>query len=165
MNLVERNGSGLVFSLGAREKGYLERLLGFYPLMPDTGAVLTRDTGNEALAEPAQLLQESLRHQRAENARWLSERLSAGAAWSPEGERWRLALDGADAERLLQILNDLRVGAWTRLGCPEAGGEDDLVQLPERARFYAVMMLAGQFEMELIHGMHDELGQEPRVED
>jgi hypothetical protein len=161
MNLVERTERGLVFSLGAHEKGFLERLLGFYPLMPATGHGLTRDSRDDTLAEATRFLQESLRDARAEHSRWLRECFVAGDALTPEGESWRLILDADGAERLLRILNDLRVGAWMRLGCPEAAFEEELTNSPKWAPFYAIMMLAGQFEMELIHGLHDEFGRSP----
>ncbi len=38
-------------------------------------------------------------------------------------EYWDLTIDSAERERLLQILNDVRVGIWMQLGCPEPDSE------------------------------------------
>ena len=39
------------------------------------------------------------------------------------GGAWQLTLNDPDATRLLQVLNDIRVGAWEKLGCPDFEAE------------------------------------------
>lgn len=158
MKLLERLGERLVFRLSTREKQLLERLLSFYPLQSDTLAKLSKavdsrfDDGN-------QLLVEARKEQRSELSGWLSRRLCEGAAFVATGTTWRLVLDGTDPERLLQVLNEIRVGSWLKLGRPEnldaVESDDGAVAL---APLHGLMMLSGQFEMVLVHAMMGDAG-------
>lgn len=155
MKFQERAGDSLVFRLGAREKPVVERLLAFYPLRPNTGPTLSRSGGPE-LAEADALLAESLREQRDELAAWVSRRLASGEAFRKAGAGWHLELSPTEIDHLLQVLNDLRVGAWTRLGCPEDLGEDPASLRPEQAPLQMIMNLAGHLEIVLLHALIDE---------
>lgn len=155
MRLVERAGDRWVFGLGMREKALLERLLQFYPMRPEGGATLSRE-GGPGWEDAEGLLRETLREQRDELGAWSRVRLSEGAALHRSGQGWHLALEGGEVERLLQVLNELRVGAWTRLGCPEDLDAASLAADAGRAPMYMIMMLAGQFEMDVLHALNGE---------
>lgn len=157
MKLLEGGPDGVAFSLSQREKAFLERLLSFYPVGPDTRPSLSRGD-DPRLADAGALLHEAMREQKRELTEWLKTRLGEGGALARSGTGWRLHLDPGDAERLLQVLNELRVGAWIRLGCPEDLREEAAgASLPE-APFHAIMTLAGQFEMVLLMALDGEGG-------
>ncbi len=163
MKLVERTGDRLVFRLGAREKSLLERLLSYYPMRPDADPTLSKGEW-DGMKDAAALLRESLLEQRVELAEWIKRRLTDDAAFTHADGGWKLRLEGSEPERLLQVLNELRVGAWTRLGCPDELDEMRLVTSPSQAPLYAIMTLAGQYEMVLVHAMHGDFG-EPDEDD
>lgn len=155
MKRIERTSDRIVFALGAREKTFLERLLSYYPILPDDSPRLSRGAA-EDLAEAELLLQHSMREQKLELAGWLRMRLTEGEALRPSSTGWRLTLESADFERLLQVFNELRVGAWTKLGCPDPIDGEHLMEQADAMPFYAIMTLAGQFEMVLLHSMHSD---------
>ncbi len=158
MKLLEREGERLVFRLSTREKQLLQRLLSFYPLQSESHAKLSK-TADARFDDANELLVEARKEHQSELSGWLARRLSEGAAWVTAGTGWRLVLDGADAERLLQVLNEIRVGAWLKLGSPEnldaVEPDDTAVAL---APLHGLMMLTGQFEMVLVHAMMGDSG-------
>ena len=154
MKLIERTAERLVFGLGSREKTFLERLLSYYPILPDASPRLTREPLAE-MAEADLLLQNSLREHKLELAGWLRLHLAEGEALRRSATGWRLTLHAADSDRLLQIFNELRVGAWNKLGRPEALDDESLANLPGAVPFFAIMTLAGQFQMNLLHALEE----------
>lgn len=155
MKLVESTAERLVFGLGPREKVLLERLLTFFPLRSDAGVVVSRNNG-EALRDAAALLKDALNEQRVDLAEWIKRRLVEGESLSRCDAGWQLSLERTETEKLLQILNELRVSAWTNLGSPEELDDAELASTPGKAPLYVIMALAGQFEMDLVHALLDE---------
>lgn len=158
MKLVEREGDRLVFRMSAREKKLLERLLSLYPLQTGQRARLSKE-GHPRWDEANQLLMDSLKEQRAELAGWVGSRLTEGQAFVAIGAGWKLVLEGGDADRLLQVLNELRIGSWIKLGRPEnldaVDPDDASVAM---APLQWLLVLTGQFEMVLVHAMHGDSG-------
>ncbi|MGE4179381.1 MAG: hypothetical protein AB7J34_06110 [Limisphaerales bacterium] len=156
MKLLQRDGDRLVFRMSAREKRLLERLLGFYPIQSEATQRLSKGA-DPRLEEADKWLAEARKEQRSELSGWLSRRLCQGAAFVPAGSGWKLVLDGADVERLLQVLNELRVGSWLKLGRPEdldfLAPDDEAIAL---APLHGLMLLTGEFEMVLIRAMLDD---------
>lgn len=158
MRLLERAEGRLVFRLNGREKVLLERLTGFYPLRTDPEVKLSRSP-DAKLGEANELLDEAMRDKRQELSTWLSQRLHDGGVLIAKGKEWRLILDGDDVESLLQILNELRVSSWVKLGRPQ---DLDAVSPSAEAAFaaaplHALMMLTGQFQMILVRALNGEL--------
>lgn len=157
MKLIEREGGKLVFRLNGREKVLLERLTGFYPLRTDCDATISRDSAAE-LQDANELLAEAMRDKRQELSTWLSQRLHEGGLLNAKGKEWRLVLESDDVENLLQVLNELRVSSWVKLGKPQ---DLDAVSPSAEAAFaaaplHALMMLAGQFQMVLVQALNGE---------
>lgn len=156
MKLVERTEDRLVFELGSREHMLLERLLSFYPLRPEGAPTLSRG-GGDRMADATILLGDALREQRIELAAWISSRLTDGEALQRSGSLWRLTLTHGEVDALLRVFNELRVGAWIRLGSPEDLREDVAATAPGQAPFYVIMTLAGQFEIFMLHALEADL--------
>lgn len=153
MKVVQRTPERLVFGLGVREKVLLDKLLAFYPLQPEARPGLSRTLPAERVAEAESLLHESLRDQKKEQVAWLQERFSEGRALGRTGSGWRLNLKLGEVEVLLRIFNELRVGAWTRLGSPDNLDDPALAERAGAAPYHAIMTVAGQFEMVLLMGL------------
>lgn len=152
MKLIRRTQGRRVFALSGREKGLFERLLGFFPLRPEIPARLTREP-QAAMEDADALLQSSLREARAELAGWLALRFAEGEVFQRSGNGWQMTVSEEDTERLLRVLNELRVGAWTKLGCPEDLDVEGLEKSAAGGPFFDIMILAGHFQTRLLDGL------------
>ena len=127
MKLVRATKTRLVFHLGQREKHLLLHLLKLYPCVPSAHHVLSKSGRLPDAEANQQLLDEALAEQRAENKKQLQALLADPRRFQEHTESGaRLSLSPAEAEWLMQVLNDIRVGSWIILGSPDeqAGGAE-----------------------------------------
>lgn len=163
MKLLVREADRLVFRMNAREKTLMERLLSFYPLQTETVASLNKN-GDARLEEADQLLVDALKEQKKELTAWLARRVCEGEAFVESGGHWKLTLTGGDVERMLQVLNELRVGSWVKLGRPTNLDDVAVGASLSGAPLHALMMLTGQFQMVLVSAMNGDLEPPPAGE-
>jgi hypothetical protein len=150
VKLLSANGDEFVFHLGKKESGSFIAVLDQYPYMPAGHQHLSK-TRQESHVEAAQpLLDEALAEQRAEHRNRVQKFLADAHRFKQGPGGTELRLGRADREWLLQVLNDVRVGAWVRLGAPEE-------KLPpvnaETVRDFWAMEMAGLFEMQFLHAL------------
>ncbi|HEY3863320.1 MAG TPA: DUF2017 family protein [Verrucomicrobiae bacterium] len=144
----------LAFSIDAREEGLLLAILRLYPVLPASHHRLTKDPKSAAAAEQ-RLLEESMAQQKAAHKRKLDELFLAPQRYfkdGPEGQR-RLALTRSQFEWLLQVLNDIRVGHWVRLGCPDLDQTPPVAANRANARALQIMQLSGAFQSALLEAV------------
>jgi hypothetical protein len=134
------------YELDEKETMVLRSLLNHFPFTKSFPARMSKGTHNAESLDREILLNSSMSTHRAGLAtaakRLARESLSEGPA------NWSLKLKSEDKEMLLQILNDIRFGAWRELGEPE-----DVQQKPEspaKFQLWNLMNLAGYFEAALI---------------
>ena len=153
MKLIQTTNARLVFHLGPREKRSLLQLLKLYPCVPSAHHVLSK-TGQVPNREANQrLLDEALAEQRAENKQQLHALLADPRRFAPLEAGARLSLSRGEAEWVLQVLNDIRVGSWVILGSPEEKPVDlDAAKAPH----FLAMELAGYFQMQLLEALQRE---------
>lgn len=65
-------------------------------------------------------------------------------------EGYGLTLSRADVERLLQVLNDLKLAHWEHLGCPDEGAQAKKKPTPEEWPSFAVMQVVNELQMLLL---------------
>jgi len=151
MELLSAEGQRLVFRLGKREKQLLGETLKLYPLIPRSHHQLSRqadaDADNQALLEEAIAAQKQTHRQQVDV--WLADQ----ARWAEEPGGFRLALDRDQIEWLLQVLNDIRVGSWLILGCPDPDAAKPPKLTPKNAHFLLAMELCGEFENDLLEAL------------
>ncbi len=140
MKLIRADKDRFTFGLGKREKGLLFQILQLYPLVPPAHHQLSKSGEGQADAENQRLLEEALAEQRRENRRHVLAMLN-------EPTRFR----ETDAEWLLQVFNDVRVGSWLALGEPEE------LEIPEvnqtNASYVLAMESAGYFQSALLDAL------------
>ncbi|MDB6126009.1 MAG: hypothetical protein JWQ71_5002 [Pedosphaera sp.] len=105
--------------------------------------------------EDQQLLEEALAEQRLENRKQLEAMLNARNRFRKiKGkESYQFSLKTSEADWLLQVLNDIRVGSWLKLGSPEKT-DDFFAALSEKtAPYFWAMEVSGQFQMILVHAL------------
>ncbi len=156
MNLIRTTKTQLQFHLARREKQVLLNLLRLYPCLPPAHQRLTR-SGRLPEPEASQrLLDEALAEQREQNRGHLQALLADPARLAQLETGWRLCLSPEDLEWLLQILNDIRVGSWVRLGSPQ----EHLDKLDQHtAPHYWAMEMSGHFQAEFLEALRGETGQ------
>ena len=149
---VTRSSDKFVFHLGKRETHLLMDLLKLYPQVPSAHHRLSK---SKSLPDPEtnqRLLDDALVEHRAESSKQLQALLADPRRSKTTDSGHRLSLSEAELEWFLQVLNDIRVGSWVRLGCPEP--KLDLTAFsPENAPHYWAMEMAGHFQMQLIEAL------------
>ncbi|MCP5525248.1 MAG: hypothetical protein H7A47_00375 [Verrucomicrobiales bacterium] len=142
--------------LDGRERLLLARILQNYPSIPAHYHALSRNpptAGDAVLRRAEALRQESLAEHRGTLRTAMTDLRQRLLDQNHPG---RLVVDlvADEVDRLLQAVNDVRVGAWIRLGCPdpaEVEASDDPVRMDLAFRMYT----AGHFEGLMLAGLLD----------
>lgn len=150
MKLLRAGKQKLEFQLAKREKRLLFRLLSLYPCIPPAHHRLSQSRPPPDAESAQQLLNEALQEQRTENRRQLESLLKDPARLRETESAWTLSLSTAEVEWLLQILNDIRVGSWITLGCPEQSRE---TLNEQTAPHLWAMELSGYFQVQLLQAV------------
>jgi hypothetical protein len=150
VKLIKRSEDKILFHLARREGELLRRLLKRYPRVPPAHQRLSKSGVLPNSEEDQRLLDEALAEQRAECRKQLQALAADPQRFRSVETGFRLSLAPHDAEWLLQVLNDIRVGSWVNLGSPEANAEE---MTALNADDLWTMELAGHFEMELLRGL------------
>jgi len=140
VNLI-KSGKEYEFQLGVREKDLLRHVLSLYPRIPSGHQRLSKSYTQES---NQQLLEDALAETRAHNRKSLESFLQDGRNFKKGEQGWRLKLTPEDLEWLLQVLNDVRIGSWIRLGSPESPARG---LKAESAPDFWAMEMAGAFQM------------------
>jgi len=150
MKFLRRVDGRYEFQFGRREQHVFREVLRAYPVVPLEHHRVTRAEPTSALADAQKLLHDSLAGMKAEARRWVEVFLADLHRFSPTPEGARASFTREEMEWLLQVLNDIRVGSWLQLGCPdpEAGQRPRLTA--ETARYLPLMEMAGAFEYALL---------------
>ena len=153
MKRVSADDRAINFQLSTRERDALVQVLQAYPVVPPAHQPVTKELKDPRVAGYQRLLDEALAEQRAANERHLHQWLAAPDRFQKAKAGCRLILERADSEWLLQVLNDIRVGHWLRLGSPEPGELKpqhlDAQQLPA----WLAMEMSGYFQMSVLEGL------------
>lgn len=147
--LRSKEGS-VEFQLEAWEGSMLAAVLGRYPCLPPAHQPLSKGGQVPDGAANQLLLEEALAEQRGENKKQLDRLLADPKRFRESKGGWRLSLARGDVEWLLQVLNDVRIGSWARLGSPE---DLDDVRGEATGPDVGAMELAGYFQMSFLSGL------------
>jgi hypothetical protein len=150
VKVVGRKDENLVFYLAKGEKKVLLDLLNHYPLLP---TALSRSKRRPRASESPELLEEALQEQRKANKQALQEFLREKGRFQQTTDGWHLRLTPAQAEWLLQIVNDVRVGSWILLGSPDEKKEVRVLLNPEKLPIFWLMQVCGTFEIALLEAL------------
>ena len=151
MKLIRNAGNRLLIHIGLREKDLLTSVLRLYPCVPPAHQQLSKSGGLKDSAGSQQLLDEALAEHRAEKKKQVENLLENSQRFAKVDSGWRFTLSPGELEMLLQVLNDIRVGSWLRLGSPEGRVQklDD-----ETAPHLWAMEMSGLFQMWFLEVMN-----------
>jgi len=148
----------LVLQLGRQERHVLLAVLKLYPRIPPSHHRISRSGAIPNHLANQKLLDEALVETRAENKNQLQAFLTDPTRFEPTQHGTIATLTHGDLEWLMQILNDIRVGSWLLLGCPE----DKLAEISQETAPHAwAMEMAGYFEGELLEALEAGPGELP----
>jgi hypothetical protein len=133
-------------------------LLKLYPLVPASHHRISRSTA-VAQDDAQHLLEENLAEHKRDSRRQLEALLRDPRRLKETDAGFRLTLLAAQTEWLLQALNDIRVGSWLALGCPDQDDKPLKLNDASAGHFWA-MEVAGYFEMELLEAFERGVGPE-----
>lgn len=150
MKLLRHSGDRYEFLFGRREQHVFCEVLRAFPVTPLEHHQVTRGTATPALTGAQQLLQEALTDFKQEARRRLELFLAEPNRFSPYRDGLRAGFAREEMEWLLQVLNDIRVGSWLQLGCPDPDTGQRPKLTPENARYLPLMEAAGAFEYALL---------------
>ena len=159
MNCVKAGGGKFSFQLERSEKRLLFQVLRAYPLIPIAHHRLSKSEEN---LEDQQLLEESLTAQRKESKKLVKRLILAKSYFRANKRGWRWSLKEAQIEWLLQVLNDVRIGAWLATGSPDGQMETMAVFNEKTAPYFWAMEVSGHFQAVLLKALDggDTPGQE-----
>jgi hypothetical protein len=149
MRLLPTTRKGLGFLLNPAERHLFGEVLGQYPVVPASHHTLSKSLPVEDTIEDERLLHEALAEQRTTHKQRIVEWLAAPDRWRELKHGTRLTIPREDVEWLLQVLNDVRVGSWVKLGSPEVHLDPNTLP-PEQQATWAMMELGGAFQMALL---------------
>jgi hypothetical protein len=150
MKLLRQTGDRYEFLFGQRERQVFCEVLRAFPVTPLEHHRVTRGENTPALTEAQQLLHESLTGFKQEARRRLEAFLAEPNRFTPHRDGLRASFDREEMEWLLQVLNDIRVGSWLQLGCPDPDAGQRPKLTPDNARYLPIMEAAGAFEYALL---------------
>ena len=145
--------ASVVFQISAREEALLLATLRLYPLVENSHHQISRNPEKAGSSEQ-RLLEESMAQHRAAHRRKLDELFRAPQRFFKDAvDERRLVLTGEQLEWLLQVLNDIRVGSWVRLGCPDLEKAGPLQPTRQNVRALQAMHVSGQFQSALLEAV------------
>ena len=150
MNCLKAGGGKFSFQLERSEKRLLFQVLRAYPLIPIAHHRLSKSEENR---ENQQLLEESLAAQRNENKKLVKMLLLAKSHFRANKRGWRWSLKESQLEWLLQVLNDVRVGAWLTIGSPDGQMETIAIFNEKTAPYFWAMEVSGHFQAVLLKAL------------
>ena len=153
MKRVSADEQSVIFQLRAPEHDALLDILQTYPVVPPAHHSVSKELNDEHTTDYQHLLDEALAEQRSANQKHLHAWLATPERFKKNKAGYRFPLERTDSEWLLQVLNDIRVGHWLRLGSPEPGELKpqhlDAKQLPA----WLMMEMSGYFQMSLLEAV------------
>jgi hypothetical protein len=152
MKLFKVEGDTWVFRLSRLERSMFLQVLEHYPLIPPAHHRLSRQAAPVAPDAEA-LLQQSLAEEKAASRRQLDLFLANDHKFHSDTHGCRLSLTREEIEWLLQILNDVRVGCWLQLGCPDPDEGKPPVISDRTAPCLLPMEIAGHLQCALLEAL------------
>ena len=150
MKLVRATPQRLEFHLAGYEQQLLARVLEFYPCLPPAHQRLCRAGGLPEEEAAQRLLDEALAEQRRENKQQTRALLADRQRFHQTATGWHLRLSPAELEGVFQVLNDVRIGCWVRLGSPEG----PVPRVDERnVHLVAAMEQSAHLQMEFLKAL------------
>lgn len=129
------------------EKDLLVETVNLFPVTTENTQSVSKTGDPDELEENQALLDEAMAAHKQESKDWIKGILHNSTRLKFYQDAYHLWLRVEEIEPLLQILNDVRVGSWIQLGCPENVSELNMAEVStDNARYAWAMEVSGAFE-------------------
>lgn len=156
MKFLAKHGETIVFELTPRERDVLVVLLRRYPVLNPDYHRLAPEGKAKGLSEAQQMLVEAMTEQHAANRQLVENFLKEHLANSKDDladRHFRVKFTRAQADWLLEVLNDVRVGCWVRLGRPDPSRTGEFKLNAANVAEFGTMELAGFLQTALLEAL------------
>ncbi len=153
MKLVRASRGEYLFQMSGRERSLFREVLRHFPLVPLAHHTLSRTQPAEAKAENDRLLRQAMSARQEEQKGRLEKLLADPGRVAAQGRAWRIAFAPEEMEWLLQVLNDVRIGSWLILGCPDPDEGRGPQVTQASARYLFLMELSDHFQCALLEAL------------
>jgi hypothetical protein len=150
VNFLEFDGTNFVFELGRREKRLLLEVLKYYPLIPSSHHKMSGWSDEAAMKATQKLLDEALAERKQEAKKQLQTLLDDAARFKETESGFHFVLNPQQAECLLEVFNDIRVGSWLILGEPNEKKGKPVNLTDANSQFLWTMEISGHYEAALL---------------
>lgn len=157
MILSESKGGQFIFQFDPTEFELFAELLKQYPLVEPSHFELSKSADPDEIADDQQFLEETLSSEKRQTRRELHALLEDESRRKTTEEDVFLRISAEEGEWLLQVINDLRIGSWIGLGCPDEKQENQLELTPEIAPLFWTIRFAGYCQSVLLDALNEEL--------
>jgi len=149
VNLLQASNESLVFQLSKSEKNYLFGILQLYPLI--SPAYLSMSKNAPWLDRT--LLEGLMRRERQNNREKIDSFLIDNDQMEGDSDHFQLQISRTQADWLLRVLNDLRLGSWIMMGKPFPASSGGTEFNEQTSSYLAAMQICGFFQMALLKGL------------
>jgi hypothetical protein len=157
VKLVRATKSNFLFHLSEREKALLLQILSLYPSVPP-GHQRAGKSVDPRLQESRRLLDDALAQHRDANKKIVQAFITDPRRFTKATHGSHLSLSPSELEWLLQILNDVNVGSWLKLGSPNP--RLNIPKLNEKnAQDFLMMGIATEFQASFLEALEKKRGE------
>ncbi len=156
MKVIRRNGDQFILQFARREYRLLREVLELFPRIPVSYHQLNPSADPAEAAADQRLLEEALAAQKNESRRQLQAWLKAADRLRKKEGTLQMKFSMARLDWLLQVLNDIRVGSWLRLGSPADPYDLNLTQ--ENTPDFVALEYCGFMQSVLLRSLNEEGG-------
>jgi hypothetical protein len=153
MTLVPTTDGRFLLRLERRDHTLLTETLRQYPVIPPGYHRLSRSPNPAADSGGQALLEEFLKAEKVQHKKRIDRFLTSIAPPSAAAVPRPASLDRDDLEWLLQVLNDVRVGSWIRLGCPDTTARQRSRIPKTQIPTLVTLEVAGHFECVILQAL------------
>jgi hypothetical protein len=153
VKFVRTNGDQLVFRLSQREYRLLVQVLKLHPLIPTGHHQLSRTADPAEIEADQRLLEEAMTTLKSSARKELDRFLKDRRRVRLQGNGCELSIPLAQVEWFLQVLNDIRVGSWLQLGCPDEQHGRPVELTRANSKFLVAMELCGLLQSVILQAV------------
>lgn len=150
MRYTGKNGTRLEFEIEDMMRQALCIIFERFPMKETPILPLSRTMDLEETIEEEEILKECLEEDRTERSVFLKKFLDRKPFTEREG-RVFLTIDEEEVMSLLAVINNVGVGCWAKLGCPEE--LHALPKNPELFTDYVLMRMSQEFQWAVIKAL------------
>jgi hypothetical protein len=150
VKLIKKGAEDYVFQMTCSQKTLLFDIIRSYPLLPAEYHRISQGENAEEFQENQQILEQAMAEEHRTKRDQIVNMLSDPKRFIHTKDSCHFFLKYTEAECLMQVLNDIRVGAWVRIGSPEHLDLDEHYMDDEVAHLCYLMETSGHFQYLLL---------------